>query len=58
MGLGHGEFTEDENGPKRIDQGQINEHYMLWQHRAWAEFMAATNWAELKKTHSRPEGTV
>ena len=57
MGLGHGEFIRDELGPPRID-GQVNEHYMLWQHRAWSEFMQAESWEQLKRTHSKPEGTL
>ena len=57
MNLGRGEIIEDEEGPTRID-AFVNEHYMLWQHRAWSEFMSAASWAELKETHSRPEGKL
>jgi hypothetical protein len=51
MGLGHAEIVDDEFDLPRID-GQVNEHYMLWQHRVWQEFMLADSWAALKMNHS------
>jgi hypothetical protein len=57
MNFKRGEIISDEEGPTRINDF-VNENYMLWQHRAWAEFMSAESWAELKQTHSRPEGTL
>ncbi|MGE0058987.1 MAG: aromatic ring-hydroxylating dioxygenase subunit alpha [Dehalococcoidia bacterium] len=57
MNFGRGEIIVDEEGPTRINDF-VNENYMLWQHRAWSEFMSAESWAELKETHSRPEGTL
>ncbi|MGE0056952.1 MAG: Rieske 2Fe-2S domain-containing protein [Dehalococcoidia bacterium] len=57
MGLGHGEFIDEEGVPLYID-GLRSEHYQLWQYRAWAELMAADSWADWKANHSRPGETV
>jgi hypothetical protein len=57
MGKGHGEVVLDEDGPPRVET-LVNEHGQLWHYRAWAEFMAAESWDELKANHSTPGGTV
>jgi hypothetical protein len=58
MGLGHGEVIEDEAGPPHIET-PVNEHAQLWTYRAWAEWMAAESWDDLKKNHSpSPSGSV
>jgi 3-phenylpropionate/trans-cinnamate dioxygenase alpha subunit len=57
MGKGYGEIINDEAGPPRID-GPTNEHGQMWTYRAWSEMMAAENWDEWKRTHTRPEGTL
>ncbi|WP_176695906.1 aromatic ring-hydroxylating oxygenase subunit alpha [Phenylobacterium immobile] len=46
MNKGFGQWTEMENG-KVIDT-HISEHAQLWTYRAWADWMDAANWAELK----------
>ena len=57
MGLGHGEFIDEEGVPLYIE-GLRSEHYQLWQYRAWAELMAADSWADWQANHSRPGETV
>nr|ART40089.1 K408 [uncultured bacterium] len=52
MGLGQGRVTNDEDGPPHIETS-INEHAQLWTYRAWAEWMAADDWAALKANHSQ-----
>jgi nitrite reductase/ring-hydroxylating ferredoxin subunit len=51
MGLGHGEVLKDDSGAGHI-WTNINEHAQLWTYRAWAEWLAAESWAELKQRHS------
>ena len=51
MGLGHGEVLKDNSGSGHI-WTKVNEHPQLWTYRAWAEWMAAENWQELKRRHS------
>jgi hypothetical protein len=57
MGLGHGEVVSPEDGPTRVET-LINEHAQLWTYRAWADFMAAKDWEELKAVHSKLEETL
>jgi phenylpropionate dioxygenase-like ring-hydroxylating dioxygenase large terminal subunit len=57
MGLNHGDFIKDEDGPNRIET-HVNEHAQLWTYRAWSDFMHASSWEDLKQNHARPEGTV
>ena len=58
MNLGHGEIIDDEPGPPHID-ANINEHAQLWHYRAWAEWMAADCWQDLKANHSAvPTGRI
>jgi phenylpropionate dioxygenase-like ring-hydroxylating dioxygenase large terminal subunit len=47
-----GEVIDDEIGPRRIET-TCNEHSQLWTHRAWADWMAAESWADLKANHTR-----
>ncbi len=56
MGRGRGEVTVDETGPNRIE-GSLNEHAQLWFYQAWAEWMAAEDWNDLKASHSLPPST-
>ena len=51
MGLGHGEMSKDETGAGHV-YTKVNEHAQLWTYRAWAEWMAAESWKELKERHS------
>jgi phenylpropionate dioxygenase-like ring-hydroxylating dioxygenase large terminal subunit len=53
MGLGHGE-TADAGGGARYVEGQISEHGQRWLYRAWTEWMAARDWADLAANHSAP----
>ncbi len=53
MGLGHGE-TADAGGGARYVEGLVSEHGQRWLYRAWTEWMAARDWAELKANHSAP----
>lgn len=55
MGLGHGTVVSDDAGPPRIE-ALVNEHAQLWMYRAWAEFMDAQSWPELRERHSEPRG--
>ncbi len=58
MNLGRGELREEELGPPRIIT-HVNEHAQLWHYRAWAEWMAADSWDELKANHLPiPTGVV
>ncbi|WP_091743344.1 aromatic ring-hydroxylating oxygenase subunit alpha [Phenylobacterium immobile] len=52
MGMGQTPVTVNE-GVSYIDTS-INEHPQLWTYRAWAEWMDADSWAQLKQTHSAP----
>ena len=36
------------------DEGVVNEHGQRWHYRAWTEWMAARDWADLKATRSSP----
>jgi len=57
MGLGHGAVVNDEQGPARIET-LTNENAQLWMYRAWAEFMDAPNWPELRAHHDEPRGAL
>ncbi|HEV2364700.1 MAG TPA: aromatic ring-hydroxylating dioxygenase subunit alpha [Caulobacteraceae bacterium] len=58
MGLGRDEAAASGNGGSAIE-GLISEHGQRWLYRAWTEWMAARDWAQLKANHSRPPtGTV
>ena len=45
------EVINDETGPSHAETN-VSEHAQLWLHRAWSEWMAAENWADLKANHS------
>ena len=51
MNLGHGEILEEEGGPPHIEAA-VNEHGQFWTYRAWADWMAAESWADLKANHT------
>lgn len=57
MSVGHGEVVSDENSPPRIES-LVNEHAQLWMYRAWADFMDAESWRELRMHHAEPSGEV
>ena len=57
MGLGRDEVVTNEGGEHYIE-GLISEHGQRWLYRAWTEWMAARDWAELKANHSRPRTGV
>jgi phenylpropionate dioxygenase-like ring-hydroxylating dioxygenase large terminal subunit len=57
MGLGHGEVSVGEAG-ERFIEGWVGEHGQRWLYRAWTEWMAAADWAELKANHSAPPSGV
>jgi hypothetical protein len=51
MGLGHGEVLKDDTAAGHIVT-KVNEYAQLWTYRAWAEWLAAESWQELKQRHS------
>ncbi len=53
MGLGHDEAIATNEGEHYIE-GLIGEHGQRWLYRAWTEWVAARDWAELKASHSLP----
>ena len=58
MGIGRGKVTTDEDGPPHIETS-INEHGQLWTYRAWADWMAADSWDDLRANHAEvPRDTV
>ena len=58
MNLGLGTVIDDETGPPHMET-RINEHAQLWLYRAWADWMGADGWAQLKADHTPvPRDTV
>jgi phenylpropionate dioxygenase-like ring-hydroxylating dioxygenase large terminal subunit len=56
MAKGHGEVIKDESGPPRIEHS-LNEFAQMWHYQAWAEWMAAESWEDLRANHTKePEG--
>jgi hypothetical protein len=53
MNVGNGEVVRDELSPPRIESSSTTEHPQLWHYRAWAEWMAAESWDDLRANHSR-----
>ena len=53
-GSGHDEVTVDAETAQRYIEGLVSEHGQRWLYRAWTEWMAARDWAELKANHSPP----
>lgn len=53
MGLGHDQVRTTAGGEHYVE-GLISEHGQRWLYRAWTEWMAARDWAELTANHSRP----
>jgi hypothetical protein len=58
MNIGRGEVIEDELSPPRVEASSTSEHPQLWHYRAWAAWMAADSWAELRANHPTPQGTL
>ena len=54
MGIGHDQVLTNDGGEHYIE-GLISEHGQRWLYRAWTEWMAARDWAELKANHSLPQ---
>lgn len=58
MGLGHGVVAEGPRGERYVE-GLVSEHGQRWLYRAWTDWMAARNWAELQANHAgAPRGAV
>jgi phenylpropionate dioxygenase-like ring-hydroxylating dioxygenase large terminal subunit len=58
MGLGHGEVVQGPHGERYVE-GLVSEHGQRWLYRAWTEWMAARDWAELEACHApAPSGVV
>ncbi|MGD9714915.1 MAG: Rieske 2Fe-2S domain-containing protein [Thermomicrobiales bacterium] len=57
MALKKGEVLHQEGTAPRVET-HMNEHAQLWTYRAWADFMAAKDWDELRSRHAIPEGFV
>jgi len=53
MGLGHDEVAAGENGEHYIESC-VSEHGQRWLYRAWAEWVAARDWTDLKANHTPP----
>ena len=53
MGIGHDQVLTNDRGEHYIE-GLISEHGQRWLYRAWTEWMAARDWAELTANHSLP----
>jgi phenylpropionate dioxygenase-like ring-hydroxylating dioxygenase large terminal subunit len=51
MGLGHGEVAQGPHGERYVE-GLVSEHGQRWLYRAWTEWMAARDWAELEACHA------
>ena len=51
LGLGRGQHVDEEGTPPRIDI-HANEYGQRWLYGAWAEWIAADSWADLKANHS------
>ncbi|MGE0056764.1 MAG: SRPBCC family protein [Dehalococcoidia bacterium] len=58
MGIGHGELINEEETPAPYALPPVNEHAQLWLYRAWAEWMAADSWDDLRSNHSKPDGNL
>jgi Ring hydroxylating alpha subunit (catalytic domain) len=57
MGLGRDEAIAGEAGEHYIESS-ISEHGQRWLYRAWTEWMAARDWADLKANHTPPPAGV
>jgi len=53
MGLGQDQATAGDDGEHYIESC-IGEHGQRWLYRAWTEWIAARDWAELKANHTPP----
>ena len=57
MGRGHDRVRDD--GGRRCIETVVNEHGQRWTYRAWAEWMDAVDWSELRNNHSpAPSGAI
>ncbi len=56
MGTHHARLYTEIEGAAYIET-HVSEHAQLWTYRAWADWMAAESWADLKANHTpSPEG--
>ena len=51
LNIGHSPIIRDEESPPHAET-LVNEHGQLWHYRAWAEWMAAGSWQDLRANHS------
>jgi hypothetical protein len=59
MSIHRGDITDDEYQLPRVETPNVNEHAQLWYYRSWSEWMASSNWDDLREIHSRvPEDRV
>ena len=54
MGIGRDQVHTNDGGEHYVE-GLISEHGQRWLYRAWTEWMAARDWAELKANHTLPQ---
>jgi phenylpropionate dioxygenase-like ring-hydroxylating dioxygenase large terminal subunit len=53
MGRGHDKVQKDpKTGVSYIDTDAVSEHPQVWTYQAWADWMSAGSWAELKRNHT------
>jgi phenylpropionate dioxygenase-like ring-hydroxylating dioxygenase large terminal subunit len=52
MNLRKGQVQHEEGGPAFIE-AVVNEHGQLWTYRAWADWMSAESWSDLKANHTQ-----
>ncbi len=58
MGKGKDKVVDSPLGHKRVET-VVNEHGQLWTYKAWAEWMDADSWDELKQNHTpAPTGRI
>ena len=54
MGLGRDTAAPGDGAGESFIETAINEHGQRWLYRAWTEWMAARDWAELMANHTQP----
>jgi hypothetical protein len=51
MSLHRGKVLTDEGAPPRVET-KVNEHAQFWTYRAWADWMSAETWDDLRSNHT------
>ncbi|MGE0057126.1 MAG: SRPBCC family protein [Dehalococcoidia bacterium] len=51
MSLNKGKVLVDEGAPPRVET-KVNEHAQFWTYRAWADWMSAETWDDLRQNHT------